>query len=126
MTTYQKNAYGAPDTAYLDVNTVLTLGYLRYDMRTFWLNKYPRHKLANDGTRYGAGQAIMTPKVAKAEVVNRFRMWEEQGLVEGFDQFKDDLIVERNGSDPNRLDILMSPDLVNQLRVTGVQIAFLL
>lgn len=126
ITTYQTNELGADDTSFLDVNTPLTLGYLRYDLRTFWLTKYPRHKLAQDGKRYGAGQAIMTPKLAKAEVVARFRLWERQGLVEGPDQFKDDLIVERNTNDPNRLDIQMSPDLVNQLRVTGVKVPFLL
>lgn len=126
ITTYQTNSAGADDTAFLDVNTPLTLGFLRYDFRNFWATKYPRHKLANDGTRFGLGQAIMTPKVAKAECVAKFRQWELIGLVEGIDQFKNDLIVERNISDPNRLDILMPPDLVNQLRVTGVQIAFLL
>jgi phage tail sheath gpL-like len=126
ITMYQENTAGASDTAYLDVNTVLTLSYLRWDFRNYFMTKYPRHKLANDGTRFGAGQAILTPKAAKAEAVAKFRQWEELGLVEGADQFKRDLIVERNNSDPNRLDIMLPPDLVNQLVVTGVQIGFLL
>ena len=76
------------DISYLDVNTPLTLAYLRYDFRNYILRKHPRHKLANDGTRYGAGQAVITPKVGKAEAIARFRVWEEQGLVENIDQFR--------------------------------------
>lgn len=126
ITTYKTNAVGADDQSYLDVNSPLTLSYLRYDFRTYILGKYPRHKLANDGTRYGAGQAVITPKVGKAEAIARFRIWEELGLVEDADQFKSELIVERNPSDPNRLDWMLPPNLVNQFRVGGVQIGFLL
>lgn len=126
ITTYKENPAGAADISYLDLNTLLTLSYIRYDFRNFWLAKYPRHKLANNGTQFGQGQAVMTPNVAKAEAVGRFRIWEELGLVENIDQFKEDLIVERNLQDPNRLDFLLPPDLINQLRVVGVKIGFLL
>ena len=126
ITTYQENDAGAEDTAFLDVNTALTLSYLRFSLRNRWLTRFPRHKLANDGTRFAAGQAVVTPKIAKGEIITLFREWEEIGLVEGFDQFKTDLIVERNVTDPNRLDVLMSPDLINQLRITAAKIQFLL
>jgi len=126
ITTYQVNGFGAPDIAYLDVNTPLTLGYLRASFRNNLLRKFPRSKLADDGTQYGPGQAIVTPKVIKAECIAIFRQWEDAGLVEGIDQFVRDLIVERNTSDPNRVDILLPPNLVNQLRVTAVKIGFLL
>lgn len=126
ITMYQENPVGAPDPSYLDVETLLTLSYLRFDFRTYMLLKYPRHKLADDGTRYGAGQAVMTPKVGKAEAIAKFRQWEEAGLVENFDQFKDQLIVERNSGDVNRLDFMLPTDLINQLRVQGVKFGFLL
>ena len=126
ITTYQKNAAGADDTAYLDVNTVLTLAYLRYDFRTYFLVKYPRHKLADDGNSFGPGQKVMTPNTGKAECLVKFRQWEALGLVENIDQFADELIVERNASDPNRLDFLLPPNLVNQFRVGGVQISHIL
>jgi len=126
ITTYKTSPAGAEDISYLDVNTPLTLGYLRYDFRNYILRKYPRHKLAGDGAKYGVGQAVITPKIGKAEAVARFRVWEEMGLVENIDQFKSDLICERNAADPNRLDWMLPPDLVNQFRVGGVQIGFLL
>lgn len=126
ITTYKKNNAGADDVSYLDLNTLLTLSFIRYDWRNYMLRKYPRHKLANDGTRFASGQKIMTPNLGKAEAITKFEDWEENGLVEGLEQFKEDLIVERNNSDVNRLDFLLAPDLVNQLRVMGTKIGFLL
>jgi phage tail sheath gpL-like len=126
ITTSQTNATGAKDVAFLDVNTLLTLSYLRFDSRTRFASTFPRHKLADDGTRYGPGQPIMTPKIGKAFFVSLFRSWEQLGLVEGFEQFQRDLVVERSVTDRNRLDVLLPPDLVNQLQVTGVSLQFVL
>lgn len=126
ITTYQTNAAGATDIAYLDANTLFTLMFIRFDFRNTILSKYPRAKLANDGVRVAPNQQVMTPSVGKAEAVAKFRQWEALGLVENIDQFKQDLVVERSISDPNRLDWILPPDLVNQLRVNGTTIQFLL
>lgn len=37
--------------------------------------------------------------------------------MENADLFKKYLIVERNTTDPNRVDVLFPPDYVNQLRI---------
>lgn len=124
ITTYQTSPSGADDTAYLDATTMFTLMYLRYSFRVRMQAKYPRHKLANDDTRFGSGQAVITPKGGKAEAVAWFREMEALGLVEGFDQFKRDLVVERNVSNPNRLDFLLPPDLINGLQIVAAQIQF--
>ncbi len=124
ITMYQTNEAAADDTAYLDVTTLLTLMYLRYSFRTVIATKYPRHKLADDGTRYGAGQAIITPAVGKAEAIAWFRDMEELGLVENFDQFKELLVVERDGSDVNRLNFYLPPNIINQFIVGAAQIQF--
>lgn len=125
ITFYKENSIGAADTAYLDVNTLATLSYIRWSVRNRLLLKYPRHKLADDGTKFGAGQKIATPGTLKAELVSLFSQWELKGLVENATQFIDDLIVERNADDRNRLDILLPPDLVNQLRIMAIQIQFI-
>ena len=126
ITTYQTNAAGSPDTSFLDANTVYTLDYLRYDFRTQMSSKFPRHKLRSDGQQAAAGQAILTPRGAKAEAIGIFQGWLDLALVEGIEQFQADLVVERNTQDPTRLDFLLTPDLANQLRVLGTQIQFLL
>ena len=126
ITTYKENAFGAPDPSYLYLNTPLTLSFLRFDLAARITLRFPRHKLADDGTRFDPGIAVVTPGSIKAEVITKFREWEAKALVEGFSQFKDDLIVERNKDNPNRVDMLLPPDLVNQLRVVATKIQFLL
>lgn len=124
VTTYQVNAFGVADISYLDVETLRTIAYLRFTVRSRIALRYPRHKLANDGTRFGPGQAIVTPMIIRAELVALFREWEEAGLAEGFEQFKADLIVERNAGDPNRVDAIIPPDVINQFRVFAGQVQF--
>jgi phage tail sheath gpL-like len=126
ITTYKTNATGTPDTSYLDVNTLLTLSYIRYDFRNSLALKFPRHKLANDSDRIAPGQAVITPKVGKAHAITKFREWETLALVEDFDQFKAELVVERNPQNPNRLDFLLPVNLVNQFLQAGVKLGFIL
>ncbi len=124
ITTWQTNAAGAEDVAYLDITTMLTLMFLRFSFRTQIQTRYPRHKLADDGTLFGPGQEVMTPLLGKAEALGWFRDMEELGLVENFDQFKQDLVVVRDIPDRNRLNFTLPPDLINQLIVSATQIAF--
>lgn len=124
ITTYQTSAFGLPDVAYLDVNTPLTLAYIRYAVRTRIATKFPRMKLADDNTTFGAGQAIVTPKIIRAELIALFRELENAGLVEDLDQFKADLIVERDASDRNRINALIPPNIVNQFRVFAGAVQF--
>ncbi|MBA3027441.1 MAG: phage tail protein [Desulfobacterium sp.] len=124
ITMYQENTYGLPDASYLNINTPCTIEYLRYSLRTRVTQKFPRHKLADDGVDYGPGQAIATPKTIKAEIVALASEWVEAGLVENLDQFREELVVERNASDRDRVDVLVPPDLVNQFMIFAAQIQF--
>lgn len=115
-----------PIPSYLDITTPATLGYIRYATKSRITQKYPRHKLASDGTRYSPGQAIVTPSVIRGELLALYRELEYAGIVENFDAYKADLIVERNGSDRNRVDVLAPPDIVNQFRIFAMQNMFVL
>jgi len=123
-TTSTRNLYGNSDDAYEVVTTLATLARILRNQRQAITSKYPRHKLADDGTRFGAGQAIVTPKIIKAELVAQYRVDEFNGLVENGKAFKDNLIVERDPNDVNRINVLYPPDLVNQLRVFAVLAQF--
>lgn len=124
ITTYREDASGNIDESYLDYETMAILSYLRWDFRRFFGNKYPRHKLAKDGVRFGTQQPIMTPGLAKAEAIGLFERWELNGLVEDHTQFERDLRVEVNPNNPNRLDFYLPPNLINGLRIVAAQIAF--
>jgi len=124
QTTYRLNLYGQPDDAYELVTTLATLARLLRNQKHAITSKFARHKLANDGTRFGPGQAIITPGIAKAELIAQYRQDEFNGLVEDTRNFKKHLIVERDPNDPNRLNVLYPPDLINQLRVFAVLAQF--
>lgn len=126
ITMYRTNSFGDPDPSYLDANTIATLSYLRYSTRLRIQQKFPRHKLADDGTNFAPGQPIVTPLIVKTELLALFQEWEQAGLVEDFETFKDELIVERNANDKNRIDVLAGPNLINQFRIFAEQIRFIL
>lgn len=124
QTTYQLNLYGQGDDAYELVTTLATLAKLLRNQRHAITSKFPRHKLADDGTKFGPGQAIVTPGIIKAELVNEYQMDMWNGLVENLKAFKAHLIVERDPNDPNRVNVLYPPDLINQLRIFAVLAQF--
>lgn len=117
VTTYHQNSFGAADRSYLDVESLKTLSFIRYDTRTFIAVTYPRHKLADDGTNFARGQAVVTPSVIRGSLIARARLWEENGLAENIDQFIQDLIVERDTTDRSRVNSLIPIDIINGFRV---------
>jgi phage tail sheath gpL-like len=126
ITTYQTNPSGGVDLTWLDVNTRFTAMFIRYDWVNYLKTKYPRAKLADDGSAVGAGQVIITPKIARAEAAARFRVWEKAGLVENFDLFKANLIAERDETDVNAMNWFLPADFVNQFIVGKTQIGVIL
>ena len=124
ITSYQFNAFDQPDDSYLDSETLHQSAYVIGYLKSRITSKYGRHKLANDGTRFGAGQAIVTPNVIRAELIAGYYALEQLGIVENAEAFAANLIVERSTTNPNRLNVLYPPDLVNQLRIFALQYAF--
>lgn len=120
ITTYQRNAWGQPDDSYLDSETMHQSAYIIRFLKGRITSKYGRHKLANDGTRFGDGQAIVTPSIIRNELIAAYMELESRGIVENEEAFREHLIVERDSSNPNRVNILFPPDYVNQLRVVAL------
>lgn len=124
ITTYQ-TTNSVPDATYLDLTTVVGVAALRYTQRVRIALKFQRYKLANDGTVFGPGQAIVTPSIIKSELLALYLLWQDQGWVEGFDAFKAGLQVVRSASDPNRVDVLLPPDIINNFLVYAANLQFL-
>lgn len=124
VTSYRLNKFGVADTAYLDVETLFTLMAVIRRLRQAVTTKFARSKLANDGTRFGPGQPIVTPSSFKAELVAQYAALEAEGLVEDAAGFAAATIVQRNPNDQSRLDVLYAPNLVNGLRVLAVLAQF--
>lgn len=124
VTTYQTNSSGIADQSLKDQPTVRTLAALRYSLRARIATKFPRHKLADDGNEV-VGQPIVTPSILRAEILTLFREWQGLGWVENYDQFAEELLVERDGSDPNRINAILPPDLINNFMVFAGQVSFI-
>jgi phage tail sheath gpL-like len=126
ITCYQTNAFCVSDGVYLDLTTPLTLAFLRQDLRARITTKFARMKIADDGTRYGAGQAIVTPSIIKSEIIAWANQMSLAGLVEDMEDFKANLIVERDANDPTRVNVQLTPNLVNPLYIVAANISFVL
>lgn len=124
ITSYRVNSYGDADISYLDSETLWTLSYIQRYVKAELTSKYPRHKIGDDSDRTYKGQAVVTPKTLQAEVVAIFYRLEELGVVEGVDTWKGDIIVERNATDTERVDMLIPCNLMNGLRVIAEQTQF--
>lgn len=124
ITMYRENNAGTADDSYLDVETVYTAIYFRAKQRSRILSKFPRHKLAKDGTNFAPGQAIVTPSVIKAELLSLYRDLEYAGIVQSFDTYKDSMVVEIDPNDPNRINAKDEPMFINGLVIYAGKIMF--
>lgn len=120
ITTYQKNKYGAEDDSYLQIETLFLLMFVTRFLRTQVTSKFARMKLAANGTRFAPGSAIITPNVIRAELIAQYQTLEFNGYVQDAKGFAKGLIVEKSASNPNRVDVLWTGVLINQLRIFAV------
>lgn len=121
---YQENSLGQADSAFAYVTDLSNLAALLTRFKNAITTKFPRYKLAKDGTKFGAGQKILTPKIAKAEIVAEARKAEYAGLMQDVDTFIANLIVEIDPDNQNRLNVLWPPNLMGQLRQFAVLAQF--
>lgn len=128
VTTYQENAAGLPDPSYLDVEILATLSEIRYQYKTRMLNRFiiPRFKLADDDFPVQPGTYVATPKTVKQETIALFTLLRDKGLIEDLDDFINNIIVERDVTDRNRINVLLPTNLINQFRILAAQIQFIL
>jgi len=128
ITTYQTNAADLADSSYLDIQTLATLGEIRDQFLIRMTNRFivPRFKLADNGFPVQPGSYIATPSTVRQECIALFTLLRDNGLVENLDDFITNLTVERDSADPNRVNVLLPPDIVNQFRVLAGTIQFIL
>lgn len=128
ITTYQKTALNTLDPTFLDVQTVATLGEIRYQYKAKMERIFliPRFKLADDTFPVTPGSKVATPSIVKMEIISLFTLLRDRGIIENLDQFIDELIVERDITDRNRINCLLPADLINQFRILASVLQFIL
>lgn len=126
ITMYRLNSFGRPDPSYLDITTPHTLGYIRYATVNRITQKFPRHKLADDGQSFDPTQPIVTPSIINLELIALYQEMLTAGIVENVDNYKEALYCVRDDDDRNRINVQAAPDLVNQFRVFAMTNQFVL
>ena len=124
ITTYQLNSFGQPDNSYLEVETMYTLAFILQTLNAIITSRYARFKLAADGTKFAAGSNIVTPSTIKSDLIAEYQNLEFNGLVQGSDYFAQNIIVQQNASNPNRVDVLYPAVLIDQLRIFALLMQF--
>lgn len=121
-TTYQKNAAGATDNSYLDVETMYGLMFVSRDLSNYLLTRYARKKLVSDVTPILAGSNCVNAPMIRASVIAEYRALEAAGYVQNSRTFAQSVIVENAGN--GLVKILAPVDLVNQLRQIAILLQF--
>jgi phage tail sheath gpL-like len=121
-TTYQKNAAGAVDNSYLDVETLYSLMFVARDLSNYLLTRYARKKLVGDTTPIMFGSNTISAPMIKASTIMEYRALETAGYAQDSVGFAKEVQVENAGN--GLVKILAPVRLVNQLRQVAILLQF--
>jgi phage tail sheath gpL-like len=114
ISTYQQNSWGSPDTTWLDVETRYQTAYaLRY-LKQVVTQTYARVALVPDNPGNLQGFATLTD--IKSTIIHAYSRLVDEGVMKNKQLFADNLVVEQ-AADPNRVNVYLPFDVVNQLRI---------
>jgi phage tail sheath gpL-like len=116
VTMRRLNDWGDADPSWQDAVTMFQTMYFVRRMRQAITSAFPRAALSDKDMGI---PGFASPSQIRDVYIHEYRAMEALGLVENSDAFASSIVVERNKVDPNRVDSLIRPDFVNQLRVVA-------
>ncbi|ESQ78513.1 phage tail sheath subtilisin-like domain-containing protein [Asticcacaulis sp. YBE204] len=119
VTTRKTDSNGAPTDKLKLINAMLILFYLRFSWNNRIVSRYPRSKLADDGS---TAPNTITPKIGTAEAVAIGLEWFDAGLIENYPAFKAAVVCERDKVNTKQLNLVLPPDLIDQALVFATKI----
>lgn len=122
ITTWQTNASAVPDESYKDLFTLRTLSAIRFSVVARISSKYGRFLLTGDDDPIPPGADVVNAALIRTELINLYQDWLDIPWVEAFATFKEELVVERESD--NRVNVILPPDLINNLLITGIRISY--
>lgn len=115
-TTRKYNLYGDPDPSWADAVTMFQCMYFVRAMRAAITGAFPRAALTDEPSGING---FTSAQEIEMVVIHEYGRQQSLGLVEHQELFAQYLVCERDQVDRNRVNILMRPDFVNQLRVVA-------
>lgn len=124
VTTYQHTTAGIQDGTFRDVETMAQGMFAIRFMRNAVSNRHSRQAIADENPFNVQG--VTTPADIRNTLIHAYYDLVALGVAENPTIFAQYLIVERDGTDPNRVNAYLPIDVVNQLRVFAANVtAFL-
>lgn len=124
ITTYQTNSYGEADDSYLEVETLYTLAYVLRYMKSAVTSNFARVKLGSTSDTYDPGADVVTTETIRSFLLAAYQDLVYNGFCQNYAEFADGLLVERNSTNVNRVDVLWPGVLINQLRIMALLAQF--
>lgn len=130
VTTYRTNSLGVADRrTYLDVMVPKTMSRIRHDWANYMGLAYPRHKLAEDGSRAAdASDAVATPGRLLGSWGARCTLYETRGWIErasGSGGTTAMAVFVRDDTDRNRVNARQPVRIIGNLMVLAGRLEFL-
>ena len=128
VTNYTENVDGVADNSYTDIMTPYSLMYIKRRYNSELTSKFGRTKLVDGDTfsRVTNRPGTTTLNEVKITFISIYDDLIEEGIVENKEFFASTLVVEKDTTDPTRVNVVMQPDLVNSLQQFNVTIRFAL
>lgn len=125
VTTYKRSATGDASLAYSAITTVRLCLAIRRAIQDRVRSRFARYKLGSDASVYGPGQRVVQPKSIRDTIAELCaEMESERGWIEDAALTAEQMVVERNSSDPDRVDVLLPLNLINNLKTVAVRVGF--
>lgn len=120
-TTYKRDAIGRPDKTWKQVETRYLISVFIKELASFYNTNYSSVALVNNGVAIPEGRKAVSANIVNAGLKSFIRSF--SGILVDQDDALDDVVrVQRNTDgqpncygDPNRLDVIIKLDTVNQL-----------
>ena len=106
ISTYVTNSLGSPDPTLLDITTIRTLDYVRFQVLVRLQNVFVRAKLSTK-----------TPARVVTQVLDVLYQLQALEIVQNVDLYKSQVIAQRDTSDVGRIDVSIPANIVTGLHV---------
>lgn len=120
VTHYKTDGSGVADTTLQQFNTLAQLMYVIDDIEGATAQYSAEKILVNDASQVEPGTPVLDRALMRAHLAGRYELLVRQAIADDLAGFVTDLVVERNVSNPNRLDISYPLDVTNQVNVVAV------
>ena len=125
-TSYRTNAQNERDNSYISLNVPYQIVITSRTFRSRLSSRFARSALYTDpAATIPPGSTAATIPVIRAECVTIYGDLRDRGIVENVEAFSQAIVVEIPNDTPDRVQLALVPDFLNQLQIFDVTLQFI-